>query len=207
MDYVWYVGYGSNICEQRFLCYIKGGTPRFGKKHNSGCTDKTRPVENKPVTLGYPLYFALPDSNMSTSNWGYGGVAFIAPQEDNNSKTFCRMWKITKRQYDEVREQEGRNLYGKEILVGEDCGIPVYTITSNTVLDNIVCPSASYIKTLSLGLKEAYDFSNDIIVDYLLGKTGIKGILRKDIILSITDLITFEVEQRPISFFKNHQCA
>jgi hypothetical protein len=91
MAYVWYVGYGSNVHEQRFLCYIRGGTPRFGKKHSKGCTDKTPPVEKKAITISYPLYFALPDKNTKTSNWGAGGVAFIDPQEAKKLKTFCRM--------------------------------------------------------------------------------------------------------------------
>jgi len=29
--YVWYAGYGSNLNKQRFMCYIKGGTPTYGK--------------------------------------------------------------------------------------------------------------------------------------------------------------------------------
>ncbi len=36
------------------------------------------------------------------------------------------------------------------------------------------------IKTIAIGLKETYDFSNDIIINYiLLEKTGIKGLCKK----------------------------
>lgn len=185
MAYVWYVGYGSNVHEQRFLCYIKGGTPRFGKKCNKGCTDKTLPIENKAITIDYPLYFALPGKNKGTSNWGAGGVAFIDPQEDKSLKTLCRMWKITKDQYHEVRKQEGPDWYGKEILLGEDGGVPICTITSDAVLSNVICPSDTYIKTIALGLIETYRFKNEEIVDYLLDKTGIKGIVQKDVMLKI----------------------
>ena len=96
MAYVWYSAYGLNVHEQRFLCYIKGCTPRFGRKCDKGFTDKTPPVDKKAITINYPLYFALPDRKTETPNWGVGGVAFIDPQEDKKLKTFCRMWKITK---------------------------------------------------------------------------------------------------------------
>jgi hypothetical protein len=194
MDYVWYVGYGSNINEQRFLCYIYGGSPLFGKKHTRGCTDKIRPPENKQITIGFPLYFALPGAIRRTSNWGYGGVAFIDQQEDKSAKTFCRMWKITKRQYDEVREQESRNLYGKEILLGEDCGIPVYSITSYNIHDNVICPSIAYIKTIAAGLRETYSFSDDAIVNYLLEKKGISGSMQKDKMLRIIQSLCVHIK-------------
>jgi len=44
-EYVWYVGYGSNLNKQRFLCYILGGTPKYGCKPNEGCINKTLPPE------------------------------------------------------------------------------------------------------------------------------------------------------------------
>jgi len=185
MTYIWYVGYGSNLHEQRFLCYITGGTPCFGKSHNKGCKDKTLPRENKPMAIHHSLYFALPRSNTRTSMWGTGGVAFIEPEENKTSKTLCRMWKITKEQYQEVREQEGCSWYGKEIQLGEDSGIPVYTITNDDILSNISCPSESYIKTIALGLKETYNFNAEEIADYLIEKNGIRGSLQRDVILNI----------------------
>jgi hypothetical protein len=185
MPYVWYVGYGSNLHEQRFLCYIKGGIPCFGKVPNAGCANKTLPVEKRPITISYPLYFALPGKNTRTSNWGAGGVAFVGPQEDKRVKTFCRMWKIAKGQYDEVKTQEGSRWYGKEMQLGEENGIPMYTITNDAVIDNIIPPSEAYIKTIALGLTETYGFTNEEIVGYLLDKTGIKGILQKDEMLRI----------------------
>ena len=185
MSYIWYVGYGSNLHEQRFLCYIKGGTPCFGKKCNDGCKDTALPVEKKAITINYPLYFALPDKNTNTPNWGIGGVAFIGHQEDKKLKTFCRMWKITKGQYDEVKKQEGSSWYGKEMQLGEEDGIPIYTITNNAFLTNIIRPSDAYIKTIALGLKEAYNFNDEKIVDYLIEKKGITGGLQKDAMLKI----------------------
>jgi hypothetical protein len=185
MAYIWYVGYGSNLHEQRFLCYINGGTPRFGNKCTKGCKDKTLPIENKPIIIDFPLYFALPGNNKETPNWGAGGVAFIDPQEDKKLKTFCRMWKITKEQYEEVRDQEGWSWYGKEIPLGEDSGVPIYTITNDAILSNIICPSDAYIKTIALGLKETYNFNDEEIVDYLIEKKGIRGSLQKEVMRKI----------------------
>jgi hypothetical protein len=186
MDSIWYVGYGSNLSEQRFFCYIKGGTPRFGKKRNDGCKKApTLPAENKSLIIHYPLYFALPNNLKETSNWGRGGVAFIGYHEDKESNTYCRMWKITREQYEEVRDQEGRSWYGKEIPLGEDSGVPIYTITNYAILSNIICPSDAYIKTIALGLKETYNFNYEEIVDYLIEKKGIRGSLQKEVMLKI----------------------
>jgi len=182
---VWYVGYGSNLSEQRFLCYIQGGTPRFGKKHNDGCTDRTLPKENTHIAIHYPLYFALPGSNKETTNWGYGGVAFISPHKDEKTKTLCRMWKITKDQYIEVKKQEGSGWYNEEIEIGKEGGIPIYTITNKVDLANVLPPSEAYLKTIALGLRETYKLDNEEIADYLIEKKGIKANLTKDEILRI----------------------
>jgi len=180
MVHVWYLGYGSNLHEQRFLCYIKGGIPQYGKKCNNGCTDKTPPLENKTITISYPLYFALPNSQKETSNWGAGGVAFINPQENKSVKTLCRMWKITEHQYKEVRQQEGVSWYNKEIRLGDDNGIPIFTITHFPILTNIISPSDTYIKTIASGLRETYGFTVEHIIDYLLDKEGIQNRIEKD---------------------------
>lgn len=184
---VWYVGYGSNLSKQRFLCYIEGGTPLFGKRHHDGCTDKTLPKNNRPIIIHYPLYFALPKGRTKTENWCDGGVAFISPYKDVNTKTLCRMWKITKEQYEQVRDQEGRSWYNCEIPLGEEEGIPIYTITNEYNLDNILSPSEAYLKTIALGLKETYEFDNEKVANYLIEKIGIKEKLTKDKILRIIE--------------------
>ena len=59
-EYVWYVGYGSNLNKQRFLCYILGGTPKYGCKSNQGCINKALPPEDRSIKIPNGLYFALP---------------------------------------------------------------------------------------------------------------------------------------------------
>ena len=185
MANVWYLGYGSNLHEQRFLCYITGGTPRFGSRENKGCTEKALPTENKSMIIPYKLYFALPGSNTNTKNWGTGGVAFIDPNQKEDMKTLGRIWKLTKQQYQEVRSQEGGSWYNKEILLGHDCGVPIYTITNSAVLPNVLCPSDAYIKTIILGLRETFELSDKEIAQYLMYKDGIKGTLQANAILNI----------------------
>ena len=180
MTHVWYLGYGSNLHEQRFLCYIKGGIPQYGKNCNNGCTDKTPPIEDRAMTISYPLYFALPNGKTGTDNWGAGGVAFIDPQEDKRSKTLCRMWRITEDQYREVKQQEGVGWYNKEICLGDEDGIPIFTITHDPVLTNIVRPSDTYIRNIASGLRETYGFTVKQTVDYLLDKAGIRNGIEKD---------------------------
>ena len=71
-DLVWYASYGSNLCEDRFLCYIKGGMPQGSKKMHLGCSDKTAPRATQNIIINRALYFAK-----EYSSWGKGGVAFI----------------------------------------------------------------------------------------------------------------------------------
>jgi hypothetical protein len=169
---VWYVGYGSNLSKQRFLCYIKGGTPQFGKKFHKGCKDPTPPRDHRQGVIPYPLYFALPEAKNGTANWGPGGVAFIGPAKDEKAGTLSSMWRITEGQYAEVKRQEG-SWYNKQISLGKEEGIPVLP------------PSEAYLKTIALGLRETCKRDNEAIADYLAGKKGIKGLLSKDEILRV----------------------
>jgi hypothetical protein len=169
---------------------MQGGTPLFGKRKNDGCKkDRTLPVKNKQRIIRYPLYFALPNNLKETSNWGPGGVSFIGHREDEDLETFCRMWKITKEQYEEVRDQECRSWYGKEMPLGEDDGVPIYTITNESVLGNTLCPSDNYIKTIAVGLKETYNFTVEEIVNYLIVKEGIRDNLQKEEMIKILSFL------------------
>jgi len=174
MDYVWYAGYGSNLHKQRFLCYIEGGTPCFGKRRTEGCKDTTLPGKDRRKDIPYQLYFALPQGQTTTGNWGEGGVAFIHPNKDDNAETHCRMWKITTEQYEEVKRQEGRGWYNKEISLGTHDDIPIYTITNGVILGNIISPSEAYVKTIALGLRETCGCCDEQIFDYLIKVPGIQ---------------------------------
>lgn len=182
--YIWYAGYGSNLNRQRFICYIEGGKPKYGYNDNKGCSDKTLPSENKPFTIPYRLYFALPNNNKTKKNWGDGGVAFINPVKEDGIETLCRIWKITKEQYKEVKEQEGP-WYANEICLGKEDGVRIYTITNEKKLTKILQPSKWYLKTIAEGLRETYSFNDEEIASYLIGKEGIEGTLSKAELIEI----------------------
>jgi hypothetical protein len=169
--YVWYVGYGSNLCGDRFFCYIRGGQYRFGGSYAQGCTDKTLPQGNKTIELPYRLYFAR-----KSSSWSQGGVSFISVDKENdpNKWTLARMWKITEEQFVQVRQQEGASWYNNVVNLGMDEGIPVYTIT-NSMNQALNPPSRNYLLTIVIGLIESYQLNANEVYDYLYRKEGIQG--------------------------------
>jgi hypothetical protein len=178
-EHIWYAGYGSNLSRQRFLCYLLGGKPVFGKRNHKGSKDPTPPAEDRILTVTHRLYFALPEGSTHTGNWGSGGVAFIGPEIDRNAKTICRMWRITREQYEDVRAQEGLALYDKEITLGEADGVPILTVSHGCCLEHVLPPSPAYLKTIAVGLMETAGLSSEEIAAYLLDKTGIKDRMRK----------------------------
>jgi len=188
-EYVWYLGYGSNLSRQRFLCYILGGKPVHGLRNNTGCVNTALPLENKPFKIPHRFYFALPGKKEETHGWRKGGVAFIVPEIEKEKKhwTLGRMWKITKDQYSKIRDQEGRDTYNFEIHPGEKDGSSIYTITNRNILTNILRPSEAYLKTIATGLKETYNMSNENIVEYLITKVGIKENFTREDLLNAID--------------------
>ena len=172
-NYVWYAGYGSNLSRQRFLCYIQGGTPTYGKTPNHGCFDITEPPLERQYIINYELYFAIPDNGVGTERWGPGGVAFIDPKRNKKASTICRIWKITEEQYEDVCGQEGKLWYNKRVKLGKIGVLPVWTITNNTRLNNVLGPSNNYLKTLILGLRETNKMQDNEIANYLVSKAGV----------------------------------
>jgi len=168
--YVWYAGYGSNLSEDRFLCYIKGGKPKYANEEGAGCKDQSLPLKDKPISIYFSLYFAK-----NSSNW-VGAVAFIGTKENKKGKpTLGRMWLITEEQFKEIRAQEGTSWYNKKIELGKEEGMSIYTITHSAQL-SFEKPSENYLKTIIGGLKETYpEMSTKELVEYLLEKEGIKG--------------------------------
>ena len=61
-DLVWYASYGSNLQEERFLCYIMGGKAIGSNKSNPGCKDKTPPRDTEEIYIESEMYFAKSSS-------------------------------------------------------------------------------------------------------------------------------------------------
>jgi hypothetical protein len=171
-EYVWYAGYGSNLCRERFFCYITGGQYKLGGSYAKGCDDKTIPTDKKTIELPYSLYFAR-----ESSGWDRGGVAFLSTDEEENPEnwTLARAWKIRREQFEQVRQQEGASWYNHIIDLGMDEeGIPILTITSS-VKYALNPPSANYLSTIVTGLIESYQIDTDALYKYLHSKEGIQG--------------------------------
>jgi len=188
-DQVWYAAYGSNLNRQRFLCYLRGGTPDLGRRKHEGSKDRRSPAEDRILTIPHRLYFALPEGASRTENWGRGGVAFIDPRSDPTARTVCRIWRISREQYRDVRVQEGLVWYDNEIELGQADGIPIFTVSHACRLGRVVAPSRAYLKTIAVGLRETAGLSSKKIAEYLLDKVGIKGrIPRSEIEEILADL-------------------
>jgi hypothetical protein len=100
-DKVWYACYGSNILEERFLCYIKGGKPNGAKTNYISCRDKTLPADNEDFYICSELYFAK-----ESDNWNTDGVAFISTFFEPKASTIGRIYLITKELLVDIARQE-----------------------------------------------------------------------------------------------------
>ncbi len=173
--FVWYASYGSNLCLDRFFCYIRGGIPEGSSKMHEGCRDQTLPKEIKNIEIKRDLYFAK-----AHSSWGKGGVAFINNEKNNNASTLGRMYLITYDQFVDVVKQENNyteelcidfqeaidrgntvflnnSWYGNLIYLGEERGYPIFTFTNDKYLEQeINLPGIAYLAILKKGVKESY---------------------------------------------------
>lgn len=147
-DLVWYACYGSNMLEERFMCYIQGGICRFNNGSYSGCSDKTPPLKSLPVIIPYRMYFAK-----ASLRWENKGVAFL--DSNMSGYTLGRMYLITKEQFLEVQQQEGPAWYGKKLLLGEKDGYDIVTFTNHCTLEENA-PGQNYMNVLKLGMAETY---------------------------------------------------
>lgn len=162
-DMVWYACYGSNLSEDRFKCYIEGGTCADNGRYYDGClSNKELWSESKVATFPGSMYFG----NKSGS-WGGKGVAFYS--DAYKGETIMRLYKITWGQLLEVQRQEcdSPNWYGNIFCLGVDeDGCPVYTLTSETVRPKNA-PSDNYLSLIRRALIKECNISADRVEAYL----------------------------------------
>ena len=191
-DKVWYACYGSNLLEERFLCYIKGGRPKGALTTYVGCTDKAIPTDNEDFYICSELYFAK-----ESGNWDNGGVAFIRTFFEPQASTIGRIYLVTKGQLIDIARQETntkneltidfdkaiedgyyifkqKSWYGNLVYLGQQNDYPIFTLTNENDLQPLTKPSRNYIKTISEGIKEAHNFDDKTILEYLGSKGGVK---------------------------------
>lgn len=191
-EYVWYASYGSNLLEERFHCYIRGGRPIGSNKNYIGCEDKSLPIDIEEILINHELYFAK-----KSASWDDGGVCFIKINPDKNIKTLGKMYLITKKQFADVLKQEISNQknieidfsqtilkgslvckekswYGNIIYLGNKRDYPIFTFTNSEDLECTNKPSKNYLKTIIIGINETYDLTREEVIDYLSSKKGIE---------------------------------
>jgi hypothetical protein len=193
---VWYVGYGSNLCAERFRCYIAGGIPPGLTDPCRGARDRTPPREDRPLDIKHRLYFA----GISES-WG-GSPCFLDTVVSPDSLTLGRAYLVTWGQFEDVVTQEngrptssidldssvlteGRSVrlglgsYQNLLCLGTLDGFPIVTITSPRAMSSaeLGAPSSTYLKVMIAGLRETRAMRDDAIVDYLASAPGCSEVL------------------------------
>ncbi len=191
-NYVWYACYGSNLNEDRFLCYIKGGKPKNSSRTEIGCQDKTTPLKNTTYKIDRPLYFAK-----RAAHWENGGAGFIGLSPDPNNFTYSRKYLITKQQFVDLVNQENRTnniqidfqeiitlkskviteaRYSNLLFLEFDTDqIPIFSFTTPEKMgeSEFVKPAPIYLKTIIAGLKEIYNLPYTELAEYMMTKPGV----------------------------------
>ena len=186
---VWYVCYGSNLLEKRFLCYIKGGIMPGSLYGERGAKNQRLPERIEPCIIHHELFFAY-----NIPKWNGSGVAFIDSNFSDQACTYAKKYLIEEEQFwDVVRQENGieenvpieidynelkkngsmvifkDKLYGKIVYFGDADEIPMYSFTCFPASEEInkMPLYGPYYEVISDGLKETYNFSDQEIEEYL----------------------------------------
>ncbi|MBU1809395.1 MAG: hypothetical protein KJ661_07560 [Candidatus Omnitrophica bacterium] len=205
-DKVWYAVYGTNLNEQRFSCYIKGGTPEGANRADVGCHDKTMAIDGGEILIPLQLYFAK-----KSPRWDDKAVGFLNSKVDLTSKTLGRKYLITKDQFNDIFKQENnidleekinidfndvikkgtttlkKSWYGKIILLGEEKRVPIVTLTAywDYKYEDVLSPSAIYLRHIIRGINQTYKLSADQVLEYLYQKPGLAIIFSRNKLLEV----------------------
>lgn len=152
-EYVWYVSYGSNMLNERFMCYIKGGSFE-GSRYRQACSDTTPPLAVKTFEIPYDMYFGN-----TSGSWQNCGVSFLDVSKKGHALGVAYL--ITKDQFRHVcaeenggrAPEEGYSWYEDIIDLGVMDGFEVKTIT-NRNLRPYNEPCLEYRETLISGIKD-----------------------------------------------------
>lgn len=164
---MYYVAYGSNMLNERFMNYIKGGLCRFNGKYYNSCKNISEPLKSIKVNIPYDMYFSK-----SSSKWNESSVCFL--DDSKSGFAYGKGYLITKEQFDDIQKQEGIYWYGKIINLGEIDGFQAYTFANDKNLSHKGYESISkeYLKVLKLGLKETYnELTDEEIEKYIINCT------------------------------------
>ena len=149
-EWVWYAAYGSNLCYELFLPYIRGGTRANSTKAYVGCKDKSLPIYALPFTIPHRLFFA------GRYGWNHQAMAFV--RSTKHGQSYGRLFLIAFPQFDQVLQQER----GAESLSEQPICPPLsyitehafcYTNPTNPSLPEDATKRLRYGRILNLGTK------------------------------------------------------
>lgn len=188
---VWYVAYGSNLSEERFLRYLQGGpipNSTTGQRQDAA-RDQSLPTGDQPFALNRQVFFAG-----SSARWGDGGVAFLDADIEPDEPSCGRAWQITLGQFEDLFRQEngmetitpidlddlserGRlevvpKWYGRLEHVGDIEGVPVITLASPKPLRPVRAAHVSYLSVIAEGLASSWGMATHEAARYLSSLQG-----------------------------------
>jgi hypothetical protein len=188
---VWYVSYGSNMSAGRLAVYLEGGRPEGGSRTNPGARNSALPRRSVPVDLPGALYFAG-----ESRQWGGGVAFYDhdAHGPGEGGPTAARAYLVTAGQFADIAAQEmyrvpqegdpleevvlggidggrhhvGPGRYETLVEVGRLDDAPMLLFTSPHGIDHVehTRPSATYLSTMALGLKESRQWDDDEVAAY-----------------------------------------
>ncbi|MGH3914627.1 MAG: histone deacetylase [Pseudonocardiaceae bacterium] len=175
----------------RLTCYLAGGTPPGAQHSYSGCRDRRPPRRALGCTLAGGVYFAT-----ESLVWG-GGRAFYDPALVGPAA--ARAYLLTAGQFADIVAQEmyrstgtdidlgpvlatgraqlGPGRYETLLHVGDLDGHPLLTFTAPWQATDVpwTVPSASYLRMLAQGLREAHGWDVHQAAGYLAHLPGARG--------------------------------
>ena len=192
-DLVWYASYGSNLCYERFICYLEGGKAPGSKRKQRGARDASEPSDERAVFIPHALYFS-----QHSRSWGGGGVAFIDPRRDDAIQTWGRAYLVTREQFEDIFAQEngtpvevldweslleqgqlsnGDRWYHHILKIGDLEDKPILTFTNSTNPEErgYNPPSDAYLQTIVTGIFETYHMGKEGTKKYFRDVPGIKN--------------------------------
>ncbi|CAI5500851.1 unnamed protein product [Closterium sp. Naga37s-1] len=112
---VWYASYGSNMLEERFMCYIQGGAVDGMTHPCHGCSDPTPPRASKWIAVPHRMCDAA-----AAAAAAVGASASTAATQQPSPSAF--------------HEILPDGWYGTVLLLGFDDGCPILTFRSAPIL-------------------------------------------------------------------------
>jgi hypothetical protein len=187
---LWYVAYGTNLSIGRLRCYLRGGRLPEVARQYQGCRDQSDPAATFGTLVPGGIYF----TGHSTV-WGGGMAVYDA---EHPGWVAARAYLLTASQFGDVLAQEmrqqpgvdvdltpvhrhGRHSYGPGryqtlLRVGSRGGLPMLTFTSGQHAHRTLsAPTAAYLRTMAVGLRESHDWCNRRIGAHLASIPGVHG--------------------------------